>query len=121
MTFLLSFRNLSYNNAKVYIIENWNFVNYFIGGINRKKILVEMEVIDVFLSLGIIGTVLLVGVYYKVLLKPIPFNLTNIILFGALFCIIILMGNSLKSITLSYLLSFLFVIANKPPLSSGKV
>ncbi len=121
LTFLLSFRNLSFQNAKVYISENWNIVNYLIGGINRKKTLVEMELIDIFLSLGVIGLIILVFFYYKILLKPIPFNNVNIVLFGTLFCVIILMGNSLKSITLSYILSFLYVIAIKNPLYLEKL
>lgn len=60
LTSLLSYRNeLFFNRTLPYINENWNFVNYLIGGINNISTRSQMGFIDIFYFFGIIG-----GFYY---------------------------------------------------------
>jgi hypothetical protein len=110
VTFILSYRNYSFNNAKLFINENWSVVNYLIGGVNRKTLLVEMGLIDIGLSFGIIGTIIYVFIYYKYVFSKIILPLNMMILIGSLAFIILLSGNFFKSITLAYFVSYLFLL-----------
>ena len=109
-TFILSYRNYSFNNAKLFINDNWSVVNYLIGGVNRKSLLVEMGLIDIGLSFGIIGTIIYILIYYKYVFSKIVLPLNMAILIGALAVIILLSGNFFKSITLAYFVAYLFLL-----------
>lgn len=56
------------------LIANWKSWNYFFGGLYVKIPLVEMDIVDLFLFFGIIGTLL----YFYLIRKTLfNFNLTN--------------------------------------------
>jgi hypothetical protein len=113
-TFILSYRNYSFNSAKLYINENWNLINFLIGGVNRKSLLVEMGLIDIGLSFGILGISIFILIYYKCIFNKMVLSVNMLILLGALMLIILLSGNFFKSITLAYFVSYLFLLISRP-------
>tara|TARA_R110002049_G_scaffold293010_2_gene477814 strand:- start:4312 stop:5499 length:1188 start_codon:yes stop_codon:yes gene_type:complete len=115
LTFLFSYRDLSFLKAKFYVQNNWNITNYLFGGINRKAMLVEMELVDIFLSFGILGSVFLLLCYYKIILKPVAFKRDSFFLYSVLFFIILMSGNFFKSFTINYFIVFSFVILTYKP------
>lgn len=115
LTFLLSFRDLSFLKAKAYVEDNWDMVNYFFGGVNRKVMLVEMELVDILLSFGVLGSVLLIYFYYKFILKSVAFERTSFLLYGVLFFIIMMSGNFFKSLTIHYFIAYALIILTYKP------
>lgn len=115
LTFLLSYRDRSFLKAKSYVQINWDMTNYFFGGVNRKVMLVEMELVDIFLSFGVLGSVFLICCYYIIILKSVVFERTSYLLLGMLLFIIIMSGNFFKSFTIQYFIVFLLIILNYQP------
>lgn len=115
LTFLFSYRDLNFIKAKSYVQDNWDITNYLFGGVNRKELLVEMELVDVFLSFGIVGSIFLIFCYYKFFLKSVSFEKIPILLFGALFLIIITSGNFFKSLSINYFVAFSLIILTYKP------
>jgi hypothetical protein len=64
---VFSLRNELFMESVPDVIGNWNFINYLFGGMNPVTSLVEMDVIDMFLLCGIIGSL----IYYYLLLNTI--------------------------------------------------
>jgi len=46
-------------------IEHWTFLNYFFGGQDQLRFLIEMDLFDVFLFFGIIGTMLYFTLFFR--------------------------------------------------------
>jgi len=97
LTFLTSKRDILFTNAMSYISENWNFVNYFIGGVDFNIIRVEFEIVDIFLFFGIIGVIIYALFFKNVFFKKhqIVYNL----ILSTILLISLLSGNLIGSIT----------------------
>lgn len=97
LTFLTSKRDILFHDAMNYISENWNIVNYFIGGIDFNTIRVEFEIVDIFLFFGVIGIII-----YALFFKNVFFQKNQIIynlILSAILIISFLSGNLIGSIT----------------------
>lgn len=69
MTALFSGRNnLLYSKFIPDIKENWNIINYLFGGTNLLRAGTEMDLFDLFLSFGIMGSLLYLYLLYKVII-----------------------------------------------------
>lgn len=109
LTFLTSKRDLLFNDAMSYIHENWNFLNYLIGGIDFNKVRVEFEFVDVFLFFGIIGIVV-----YTLFFKNAFFKKNSIVynaILSSILLISVLSGNLIVSIsnTLFFCITVLYL------------
>ena len=88
---ILSYRDEHVINALSYLIKNYDLSNYFFGGLSMVNRLTEVAIIDMFLSFGIIGTIIFLTLFFKNLPR---INSTILITFFTLiFCIIMLRGN----------------------------
>jgi hypothetical protein len=50
-------------------LTHWNFVNYLFGGTDQFKYMIEMDFLDLFLFVGIIGSLLMFFLYFKTVFK----------------------------------------------------
>jgi hypothetical protein len=50
-------------------LSHWNIINYFFGGTNQLKFMIEMDFFDLFLFLGVLGSIVLFYLYYSTILK----------------------------------------------------
>lgn len=50
-------------------LSHWNIINYFFGGYNELKFMIEMDFFDLFLFLGIIGSIVFFYMYYSTVFK----------------------------------------------------
>ena len=60
------------------VLDNWTILNFFIGGQDQKRQLIEMDFFDLFFFLGIIGCIIFFGLYFTSIFKfniLKPFNL----------------------------------------------
>jgi hypothetical protein len=107
ITFITSKRDLLFKDAIAYIQEHWNALNYAIGGIDLKIYRVEFEFVDIFLFLGIIGTLV-----YILVLKKVFFHKKQDWLYTAFFLTILLIsslgGNLFFSITNAFCFAVVF-------------
>ncbi len=71
---LLSGRNTFFGYKLLEILSSWNPLNFFIGGQDQSKYLMEMDLVDAFLFFGLIGTCLMFVFYFKTLFR---FTLKN--------------------------------------------
>jgi hypothetical protein len=67
ITTAFSFRNELFMKRVPLVLENWTFINYLFGSMNPATSLIEMDIIDLFLFAGIIGSL----VYYFMLFKTL--------------------------------------------------
>lgn len=109
ITYLTSTRDLLLEKAYNYIILNWKWINYLVGGINYKKIRVEFEPVDIFLFFGLIGVFT-----YTRYINCFFFKKDNMLLNGLLLIVILvsfLAGNLFSSITnsLFFAITFLYI------------
>jgi hypothetical protein len=109
ITFVLSFRDRNLLEAIDYISKDWSIINFFIGGVNRKTLIVEMGLIDLFLSFGLIGVLLIFKLFYDSIYQHLKIDKYDKTLLGALLLIVLLSGNFFKSFTLAYIIAFIFV------------
>lgn len=112
ITYLTSTRDLLLEKAYNYIIINWNWVNYLVGGINFKEIRVEFELVDIFLFFGLMGVFT-----YILYITRIFFQKNNMLLNGLLLIVLMvsfLAGNLFSSITnsLFFAITFLYIGSN---------
>ena len=85
---ILSYRDqLFINKTLPNINENWNFLNYLIGGLNNINDRSQLDFIDIFHFWGIIGGVFYLFTYYK---AYITFNLKYINLYFLVFLVFII-------------------------------
>lgn len=113
LTFVLSYRDISFKNATTFISENWGFYNFIVGGVNRKELLIEMSFFDLILNFGLLGAILFISFYYFIIVKHIQRNTYIYLLLGSLLLITLLSGNFFDRLYLSYPLAFFFVIISK--------
>ena len=78
LTMILSGRNSFISTKGSDVFSNWNIFNYFIGGQDQTKLYMEMDFIDLFFFMGIIGSVIYFALYFTTLfrfnvLKPFNF------------------------------------------------
>ncbi|AXG68968.1 hypothetical protein KORDIASMS9_01187 [Kordia sp. SMS9] len=108
LTFITSKRDLLFIDAMTYIKEEWNVLNYVIGGIDLKMHRVEFEFVDIFLFLGITGLLV-----YIFILKKVFFQKKQDWLYSVLFLTIILIsslgGNLFFSITNAFCFAVVFM------------
>lgn len=107
---LTSTRSILCENSINYISKNWNWYNYFIGGINYNKYKVEFEFVDIFLFFGILGVIIFV-----ILLKKYFFDSKNILKNNLLLIILIssfLSGTLFLNITCIVILFTLYKSLN---------
>jgi hypothetical protein len=108
ITFITSKRDLLFKDSMAYIQENWNAVNYAIGGIDLKRHRVEFEFVDIFLFLGIAGLIV-----YILVLKKAFFTEKRDWLYTVFFITILLIsslgGNLFFSITNSFCFAIVFL------------
>lgn len=111
LTFLTSSRDKLFEQALNYISENWNILNYLIGGKAFKSIRVEFEIVDIFLFFGIIG----VCIYVILIIKE--FYMCNNLIYSFLLmsCLLIAMlaGNLFSSITNIFFFVITFIFLKK--------
>ena len=75
---LLSGRTLYLTQVTSEIIDKWTVFNYFVGGQDQSKFMIEMDFFDLFLFLGLIGGVVYLILYFTTIFKfklSKPFNL----------------------------------------------
>lgn len=78
LSMILSGRNIQINKNAPEVLDNWNIINYFIGGLDQTKFSFEMDFIDLFFFFGIIGSTVFIALYFSSLFKfnvLKPFNL----------------------------------------------
>ena len=109
ITFIFSYRNLKINSILEYISSNWNWYNFFIGGINRKELLIEMSLIDLLLNFGFIGFIfyLITIIKFFIIIPNIFFHK---LLFAIFLLLIILAGNFFNNSIISYSLVFFYLL-----------
>ena len=64
---ITSKRNVLLEERLPALFEKWHWYNYLFGGVNPANSLVEMDIVDLFLYGGIIGSL----IYYALLFKTI--------------------------------------------------
>ncbi len=121
LTFVLSYRDISFKKATNFISDNWGFYNFILGGVNRKELLVEMSPFDLILNFGLFGSILFIGFYYLIIIKDLQRNPSIYLLMGSLLLITILSGNFFDRFYLAYPLAFLFTICLKLDKNYDKV
>jgi hypothetical protein len=50
-------------------LSHWNIINYFFGGTDQFKFMIEMDFFDLFLFLGALGSLVLFYLYYSTIFK----------------------------------------------------
>ena len=110
ITFALSYRDVSAQKAKLFIQENWLFLNYLFGGVDRRQLLVEISLADLFLNFGLVGTVIFFTAYTKLILSKLTKENVIVFSFTLVFIITIMGGNFFDRFYLAYPLSLLFII-----------
>jgi len=113
LTFALSYRDVSFQKAGVYIQENWFFLNYLLGGVDRRQLLVEISLADLFLNFGIFGMLLFFVAYAKLILSKLRKDNALKFAFSAILIITIMGGNFFDRFYLAYPLVFLFIICRR--------
>jgi hypothetical protein len=85
---VLSYRDqLVIEKTWPYILDNWSFVNYFVGGLSDFNIRSQMDFIDVFLFWGILGGILYLITFYK---SFVVFTIDKMTLYFIVFLIFII-------------------------------
>lgn len=69
---MLSGRNILLETKGLALLKEWSFINYFIGGQDQQRYLLEMDLFDLFYFTGIVGFILYISMYFSTLFR---FNL----------------------------------------------
>lgn len=109
VTFALSYRDVSAHKAELFIQENWFFLNYLFGGVDRRQLLVEISLVDLFLNFGLVGALLFFIAYNKLILAKLIKENVLFFSFSLVFIITIMGGNFFDRFYLAYPLSLLFM------------
>jgi len=111
-TFIFSYRNLKFDNILDFTSKNWSFVNYLIGGVNRKEMLAELSLFDFILNFGVIGlaSYLLLLLYF--IKKEITLK-TSKFIFIIFFLITALAGNFFNNTVIAYPLVLLLILISR--------
>ena len=113
VTFILSYRNYSFEKAVTFIKSEWNIFNFLFGGINRKAHLVEMGFVDLFLSFGILGTLLFIYLYTEYFFKKLAKSSDIVFILLLLFIIVFIGGNFFGKLAISYLITLFYLVSKK--------
>lgn len=113
LTFVLSYRDISFKKATTFISDNWEVYNFIVGGVNRKELLVEISLFDLILNFGLLGSILFILFYYFNIIKHIQRKTHVYLLLGSLLMITFLSGNFFDRLYLAYPLAFFFAIISK--------
>ncbi|GAA0872768.1 hypothetical protein GCM10009117_19150 [Gangjinia marincola] len=96
---ILSFRNdLFINRTLPHITNHWSFIHYLFGGVDDPYVRSQLDLIDVLHFFGLVGTILYIYMYYK-LLVTFTLNYKAVALLFFLSFIIMLSGNFLSNPT----------------------
>lgn len=110
-TFIFSYRNLKLHNIIDFTSKNWSFVNYLIGGVNRKEMIAELSLIDFLLNFGFLGLISYFILIFYFVRKKIHLKFDKFI-FIVLFLVTILAGNFFNNTAIAYpLVLFLILIS----------
>jgi hypothetical protein len=90
----------------VYITNNWSSLNYFVGGAFFHKIRPEMDFIDLYLLLGLVGIIAYLYIFYKYIFN---FNTKNKTLLF-MFVMIILLAFTSSGIIISGNFAILLIV-----------
>lgn len=108
ITFITSKRDLLFIDAMEHIQENWNVLNYIIGGIDLRVHRVEFEFVDIFMFLGILGLSIYILTFKKVFF-PKKQDWLYIVFFLTILLISSLGGNLFFSITNAFCFAVVFL------------
>jgi len=104
---ILSYRDLLFVDKTLpFIRNNWNELNYLLGGQGFLKDRTQMGFFDLFLFFGAFGSVIYLYIYYKVLFKN-TLNIDSIFIIISFGIVIFLAGNFFYSATISFYLIIL--------------
>jgi len=84
ITMLLGGRNDIILKEFPEVISNWNILNLFIGGRDNELYIMESEYLDLFLSFGILGTIIYLFVFYNLYIYKIKHSFLKFMLFSLL-------------------------------------
>lgn len=107
---LSSFRSRKLNEISSYYLENWNIVNYFVGGRHVFIENFEFDVLDVLLHFGLLGTLIYIFVAKKLVMPLLPKN--QVILFIGLLVVALLAGQLFYNTYIALLLSYYLIVQN---------
>jgi len=100
LTTILSYRDeLFLKETLPFINNNWSIINYFSGGINNVLNRSQLGLIDLFLTLGLVGSIVYLYFFYKSLVKG-KINKEFMFFIVSLIIIISLGGNFFFSSTI---------------------
>jgi len=83
ITVIFSTRDILFQQSIEYIQTNWSLLNYFFGGVDFLNFRSEFGFFDLFLTLGVLGTIVYLWFIYEILFKKqraITISLISIIL-----------------------------------------
>jgi hypothetical protein len=69
ITTVFSLRNELFMERVPLVLDNWTFINYLFGSMNPAASLIEMDIIDLFLFAGLIGSVIYYFMLFNTLFK----------------------------------------------------
>ncbi|NPA44921.1 MAG: hypothetical protein GXO49_05245 [Chlorobi bacterium] len=96
---LLSGRNEILLNETVLVIKDWSFLNLLIGGVDVERYIIEMDLVDLVLFFGILGSAIYIYMFYKSFISLLLWHkFFTFFLFSILF-LAFLGGHFLKSPT----------------------
>ncbi len=74
-------RNVKVDQIVLQVLPHFNWINILFGGYNLSRFATEMDIIDVFLKLGAIGTLLFYSLYIGIILRPkqVKINLNRLL------------------------------------------
>lgn len=93
LTSIISYRDhLLLHKTIPYIKNNWNFINFIFGGIGSTRYRSQLGFIDLFFTMGILGSILYLKYFYKALFKHY-YTQKNLFITFSLIILIFLGGN----------------------------
>lgn len=115
---IFSYRDLHLKNVIANIQEHYNLLNYFFGGLGLVDRPTEFALVDIFLTFGLLGTVIFGFFLINNFPKINDYN-TRILIFGVI-AIIILRGNFFYFPSVIYISMVIFTIILKINFNNSK-
>lgn len=82
---LMSGRQEILANEFLIVLEKWTFLNFFIGGSMIEKYIIEMDLFDLILFFGALGSLIYIYLFYKMFIqKLIGYNFFTFFIFSIL-------------------------------------
>lgn len=105
---IFSARNLLFERSLDYIHDNWVFLNYIFGGMNFSEYRSEFGFFDLFLAVGLLGTIIYICFIYKYLISKQSY------LVKAIFIIIFIVDGFSGGLIINVMpMIFLYLVAKK--------